>query len=294
MVLLMGGMQGISPDLIEAADIDGASWLTKELRVRMPLLRRTIAMSLIISVVGSFLAFNQFYILTQGGPGTSTDTVVMWITRWPSCSCTWAGRRPCPSPWCCSWASSASSSSSLSGTGSPDQRSIQVMGTGYGSDIGHQAPGGQGKTPAAPRKAPARGQAQRPENKTARLTYAVTGTVLGALFIAPLVWAVLRSFQTESAITSAPNAASLAHLTVTNYQQLVAGPIHILHYVGNSLIVAAGTAVLTAVLATLAGYGFGRFSFRGRGVMFAVTLLALMIPYQAILTRPSWSSIFCT
>ena len=79
MVLLMAGMQGISSDLLEAADIDGASWLSKELRVRMPLLRRTIAMSLIISVVGSFLAFNQFYILTQGGPGTSTDTVVMWI-----------------------------------------------------------------------------------------------------------------------------------------------------------------------------------------------------------------------
>jgi multiple sugar transport system permease protein len=79
MVLLMAGMQGISSDLLEAADIDGASRLSKELRVRMPLLRRTIAMSLIISVVGSFLAFNQFYILTQGGPGTSTNTVVMWI-----------------------------------------------------------------------------------------------------------------------------------------------------------------------------------------------------------------------
>ena len=110
------------------------------------------------------------------------------------------------------------------------------------------------------------------------------GNVLGVLFIAPLVWAVLRSFETESAITSAPNATSLAHLTITNYEQLVAGPIHILHYVGNSLIVAAGTAVLTAVPATTAGYGFGRFSFRGRGVMFAVTLLALMVPYQAILT----------
>lgn len=79
MLLLMAGMQGISGDLLEAAEIDGASWLAKELHVRMPLLRRTIAMSLIISVVGSFLAFNQFYILTQGGPGTSTNTVVMWI-----------------------------------------------------------------------------------------------------------------------------------------------------------------------------------------------------------------------
>lgn len=79
MILLMAGMQGIPPDLLEAAEIDGASWLARELRVRMPLLRRTIALSLIISLAGSFLAFNQFDILTQGGPGTSTDTVVMWI-----------------------------------------------------------------------------------------------------------------------------------------------------------------------------------------------------------------------
>jgi len=56
MVLLMAGMQGISRDVLEAAAIDGASWLKQELYVRMPLLRRTIALSLIISVVGSFLA----------------------------------------------------------------------------------------------------------------------------------------------------------------------------------------------------------------------------------------------
>jgi multiple sugar transport system permease protein len=79
MVLLMAGMQGIPGDVLEAASVDGAGRLSQEFRVRMPLLRRTIALSLIISVVGSFLAFNQFYILTQGGPGTSTDTVVMWI-----------------------------------------------------------------------------------------------------------------------------------------------------------------------------------------------------------------------
>ncbi len=38
------------------------------------------------------------------------------------------------------------------------------------------------------------------------------------------------------------------------------------------------------VLSTMAGYGFGRYRFRGRGLIFAITLLALMIPYQAILT----------
>jgi multiple sugar transport system permease protein len=122
------------------------------------------------------------------------------------------------------------------------------------------------------------------ESHTARTLYAVVGTVLGVLFVAPLVWAVLRSFETEASITSAPAVSDFTHLTISNYSQLMGGSIGIWHYVGNSLIVAVGTAVLTAVLATAAGYGFGRFRFRGRGIMFAVTLLALMVPYQAILT----------
>lgn len=79
MMVLMAGMQGISEELYSAADVDGASWWTKELRITVPLLRRNIALALIVSVIGSFLAFTQFFILTQGGPGTSTYTVVTWI-----------------------------------------------------------------------------------------------------------------------------------------------------------------------------------------------------------------------
>ncbi|MGI8880785.1 MAG: carbohydrate ABC transporter permease [Jatrophihabitans sp.] len=79
MMLLMAGMQGVPSEMYESADLDGASFWDKELRITIPLLRRTIALALILSVIGSFLAFNQFYILTQGGPGTSTTTVVMWI-----------------------------------------------------------------------------------------------------------------------------------------------------------------------------------------------------------------------
>jgi multiple sugar transport system permease protein len=79
MVLLVGGMQSIPADLYESADVEGATWWEKERYITLPLLRPTIALSLIISIIGSFLAFNQFFILTQGGPGTSTFTVVMWI-----------------------------------------------------------------------------------------------------------------------------------------------------------------------------------------------------------------------
>jgi multiple sugar transport system permease protein len=79
MMLLMAGMQSIPHEIYESARVDGASWWSIERRLTLPLLRRSIALSLIISVVGSFLAFNQFFIMTDGGPGTSTAPVVMSI-----------------------------------------------------------------------------------------------------------------------------------------------------------------------------------------------------------------------
>lgn len=79
MVLLMSGMQGIPADVYESASMDGAGWWQAERNITVPLLRRTIALSLIISVIGSFLAFNQFFILTAGGPGDATTTVVLYL-----------------------------------------------------------------------------------------------------------------------------------------------------------------------------------------------------------------------
>jgi multiple sugar transport system permease protein len=61
--------------------MDGANrWQTFS-RVTLPLLRPSLALCLIISVTGSLLAFDQFFILTNGGPDNSTTTVVMMIYR---------------------------------------------------------------------------------------------------------------------------------------------------------------------------------------------------------------------
>lgn len=81
MVLLMSGMQGIPREVYESAELDGASWWVRERSITIPMLRRTIAMTVVLSVIGSLLAFTQFYILTQGGPGSDTTTVVMAIYR---------------------------------------------------------------------------------------------------------------------------------------------------------------------------------------------------------------------
>ena len=81
MLLLMSGMQAIPREVYESADLDGATWWQQERRITIPMLRRTIAMSLVISVIGSLLAFTQFYILTSGGPGSATTTVVLHIYK---------------------------------------------------------------------------------------------------------------------------------------------------------------------------------------------------------------------
>ena len=114
--------------------------------------------------------------------------------------------------------------------------------------------------------------------------YWTAGVLATLLFVLPLLWAVLRSFEPSSRITAAPSWSDFTHLSVSNYHDLFAGQIHLWRYVANSLIVSIGTAILVAVLSTLAGYGFAKFRFRGSGLIFALIVLTLMVPFQAVLT----------
>jgi multiple sugar transport system permease protein len=79
MLLLMSGLQSIPDDVNEAARVDGAGRWATFTRITVPLLRRNIALVTILTVAGSFLAFDQFYILTNGGPNNQTLTLVFWI-----------------------------------------------------------------------------------------------------------------------------------------------------------------------------------------------------------------------
>jgi multiple sugar transport system permease protein len=81
MLILLTGLQSIPTDVYEAARSDGASrWQTFRY-ITVPLLRPTIALMLVLSITGSLLAFDQFFILTRGGPDNSTVSMVMVIYR---------------------------------------------------------------------------------------------------------------------------------------------------------------------------------------------------------------------
>lgn len=79
MLLMMIGLQSIPGDLYEAARMDGAGVWRIFSSITLPLMRPTLVMCLVYSVTGSILAFDQFYILTKGGPNNATMTVVQLI-----------------------------------------------------------------------------------------------------------------------------------------------------------------------------------------------------------------------
>ena len=81
MIILLVGLQSIPPDVYEAARLDGANRWQSFAHITVPLLRPALGLVLILSVTGSLLAFDQFFILTKGGPDNSTVTVVQLVYR---------------------------------------------------------------------------------------------------------------------------------------------------------------------------------------------------------------------
>lgn len=81
MVLLLSGLQSIPEEVYQAAMVDGANFWSQLWYITLPLLKRTISLALVLSVIGSYLAFDQFYIMTSGGPSNQTISVVYWIFK---------------------------------------------------------------------------------------------------------------------------------------------------------------------------------------------------------------------
>jgi multiple sugar transport system permease protein len=142
----------------------------------------------------------------------------------------------------------------------------------------------RGRQPRAARGTSAAARAAGREGRGKLGWYIAAGIAISMAFVLPLVWEVFRSLQPESAVTTAPSGKTFSHLTFANYQALLSGQDDIIRNVTNSLIVAVVAAILTSIVAVLAGYGFALFRFRGAGMSFSLVLLAFMIPFQAVLT----------
>ncbi len=80
-LLLSAGLQSIPQEPLEAAKVDGATWWQTTRDITLPLLKPVILLSLLLRSMDLMRIFDQIFILTQGGPGSATETVSLYIYR---------------------------------------------------------------------------------------------------------------------------------------------------------------------------------------------------------------------
>ncbi len=81
MVYFLAGLQSIRRELYEAAAVDGAGTWQTFIHVTIPALKPVIAFVVITSMIGSFQLFDLPYVLTEGGPGNASLTMVMYLYK---------------------------------------------------------------------------------------------------------------------------------------------------------------------------------------------------------------------
>ena len=89
-------------------------------------------------------------------------------------------------------------------------------------------------------------------------------TVLTLMFLFPIVWSLLTSFETAADAMSSPPLYWPSRFSLENYRNLAKYGQGIQLYLWNSGSIAVMTVAFTLVLSTLGGYGFSRFRFPGR------------------------------
>lgn len=107
-------------------------------------------------------------------------------------------------------------------------------------------------------------------------------TALALLVLIPLLWTVLGSFKSPSELAQRPPTLLPEQWQPGNYVEALTG-FDMLRYLTNSVIVVVVATALTLAINSMAAYALSRYNFRGRDLLFLVTLATIMVPLQVIL-----------
>ncbi|MDZ5696644.1 MULTISPECIES: carbohydrate ABC transporter permease [Phyllobacteriaceae] len=131
--------------------------------------------------------------------------------------------------------------------------------------------------PATPRR--------RQRRLAERITRHLVGVTISAIFLAPLFWAVAASLKPTAEARRPPLPPwPTTGFSTDSYQVLGSVGSGIWTHAANSVIVSVATVALSVVVSFFAGYGFSRFSFPLKNLLFVLIISTIMIPFQSILT----------
>lgn len=107
--------------------------------------------------------------------------------------------------------------------------------------------------------------------------------IVALIFLLPLLWTLLNSIKSPAEANQQPPTWFPQSFSLDNYAKLAQFGDGIGVYLLNSIVLSLLTVVITVVISVLAGYGFARYTFAGKQLLFGTTLVILMVPYASIL-----------
>lgn len=117
---------------------------------------------------------------------------------------------------------------------------------------------------------------------TATLVRTTVLIAAAIVVVAPLVWAGLSAFKSPAELAAQPPTSYPHHVTFSNFSTGLAA-FDFPRYLLNSVIVTVSATLLTVLINSMAAYALAKYNFRGRNLLFLITLSTIMIPLQVIL-----------
>ncbi len=261
-LLLLGGLQSMPENLHRAARVDGAGPWTRFWRITLPWLRPTMLLVLILTTINAIMAFDLFWIITQGGPGSAT-TVFSWLGYVEAFQYFRFGQGAAVlyvlTLLCLLLAViyglllfERSGGRTRSDRERPLAETLLV-----------RTPTGLGRAVPPPR--PSRRRHFRNRARIERLSIRLAAFVILVWSVAPFLWLVLMSISPSSELVRSPPRLLPNHLTLENYWAVLfpqasgaasVAARRVPYGIWNSIVVATLVTVINVVLGSLAGYGF--------------------------------------
>ena len=276
-LLILAGLQSMPENLHRAARIDGAGPVQRFFRITLPWLKPMLLLTMILTTINSIMAFDLFWVMTSGGPGSAT-TVFAWMGYAYAYHFFKMGEGAAIlfvlTILCLilAWIylkllfpSQAKTRAVLGGeTEERLGRSLIQMVAGAGDHIATRLE----KLPVRPRRNLIPTVARRP---LARAALAIVAILIFCWSLGPFIWLVIMSLSPSASLVRTPPTIVPDTLTIENFRfVLFPGGVEdgqssiqatrVPFSIFNSLIVATGVTLINLVLGSLAGYAYARHS----------------------------------
>ena len=290
-LLILAGLQSMPDNLHRAARIDGAGPFQRFFKITLPWLKPMLLLTMILTTINSIMAFDLFWIMTSGGPGSAT-TVFSWMGYAYAYHFFKMGEGAAILfvltilclilAWIYLKLLFPSQASARVVQGGEAQERLSRTLVQHVARLGDHIATRLEQLPVRPRRGLIPPAARRP---LARFALAVVAVAIFCWSFGPFIWLALMSLSPSAALVRTPPTVVPDTLTIENYRfvlfpggiedgqssiQATRVPMSIL----NSLIVATGVTAINLALGSLAGYAYAR---HGKSRIMSGTLWGLMM-----------------